>query len=550
MNDDTSEPTLSCGEENNSGSTSSDDEEPPRNKPNTQGLNLQEICQETVVKNLGKTAGSIQCRFSCGGSLPQVKSVTVFFERKCGRTSQLSLPVDVANDKAMQQFLDTCSTASFGMGSQTVTDKSYRDALKLEPEIFATDFILASTTILDSIATVMTSGSPIRAELYKLNVYCSGGFFKAHVDTPRSSEMFGSLVVSLPAQFEGGALVTRHQGREVRFDWNSSSTTVQWAAFYSDVEHEVLPVTSGHRFTLTYNLYHTSPSCHPVSFDIAVNPLYKELLAALQMPHFMREGGTLGFFCRYRYVETDPNKCERVQCFMNDSDYFDSDSDDAKSNRESGSVDSDSNGECKSLDSDPNGEYKSLDSDPNGECKSLDSDPNGECRSLDSDPNGECKSLDSDPNGECKSMDSDSNGACESLDHDIPDCALFLKGEDMVIYQVAKSVGLNVKLRPICTGYDWKTYDFIVPAFEFKCLVWPWGFEEGEDPSLNLEYMFGEKKVSEAGHIVWCVFSDERKVPMCSYVAYGNGATYRTLYQSAALLVEVPEFSITRGILN
>ena len=506
MNDDTSEPTLSCGEENNSGSTSSDDEEPPRNKPNTQGLNLQEICQETVVKNLGKTAGSIQCRFSCGGSLPQVKSVTVFFERKCGRTSQLSLPVDVANDKAMQQFLDTCSTASFGMGSQTVTDKSYRDALKLEPEFFATDFILASTTILDSIATVMTCGSSIRAELYKLNIYRSGGFFKAHVDTPRSSEMFGSLVVSLPAQFEGGALVTRHQGREVRFDWSSSSTTAQWAAFYSDVEHEVLPVTSGHRFTLTYNLYHTSPSCHPVSFDIAVNPLYKELLAALQMPHFMREGGTLGFFCQYRYVETDPNKCESVHCFMNDSDYFDSDSDDANSNGESGSLDSDSNGECKSLDSDSN--------------------------------------------GECKSLDSDSNGACESLDHDIPDCALFLKGEDMVIYQVAKSVGLNVKLRPICTGYDWKTYDFIVPAFEFKCLEWPWGFEEGEDPSCNLKYMFGEKNVSEAGHIVWCVSSDERKVPMCSYVAYGNGATYRTLYQSAALLVEVPEFSITRGILN
>ena len=27
---------------------------------------------------------------------------------------------------------------------------------------------------------------------------------------------------------------------------------IKWAAFYSDVEHEILPVTEGHRVTLTY----------------------------------------------------------------------------------------------------------------------------------------------------------------------------------------------------------------------------------------------------------------------------------------------------------
>ena len=55
----------------------------------------------------------------------------------------------------------------------------------------------------------------IRAERYKLNIYSTGGHFKAHVDTPRSKEMFGSLVVCLPSQFTGGELVTRHQGRQV-----------------------------------------------------------------------------------------------------------------------------------------------------------------------------------------------------------------------------------------------------------------------------------------------------------------------------------------------
>lgn len=44
------------------------------------------------------------------------------------------------------------------------------------------------------------------------------------------------------------------------FDWSGEkgTNTIQWAAFLSDCEHEVLEVTSGHRVTLTYNLYSTS----------------------------------------------------------------------------------------------------------------------------------------------------------------------------------------------------------------------------------------------------------------------------------------------------
>lgn len=44
----------------------------------------------------------------------------------------------------------------------------------------------------------------------------------------------------------------------MKLDWstkNSKSNMVQWAAFYSDCEHEVLPVSKGYRLTLTCNLY-------------------------------------------------------------------------------------------------------------------------------------------------------------------------------------------------------------------------------------------------------------------------------------------------------
>ena len=205
----------------------------------------------------------------------------------------------------VQVFLDSCSPATFGIGSKTVLNKEYRNALKLEPGCFSVNFELASTFVLDQITRIMSSTS-IRAGLYKLNVYSAGGHFKPHVDTPHSADMFGSLVVCLPSKFTGGALVTRHQGCQVTFDW-SSSTATQWAAFYSDVEHEVLPVTSGHRITLTYNLYHTSPAMTP---EITTNLLYCELKAALQNPHFMRQGGILGFFCQHKYtgISTDLGK--------------------------------------------------------------------------------------------------------------------------------------------------------------------------------------------------------------------------------------------------
>ena len=175
-----------------------------------------------------------------------------------------------------------------------------------------TNLNISNTSIINDITNLLSITSPIQAELYNLNIYSTGGHFKSHVDTPRSKNMFGSLVVSLPSPFTGGELVTSHQGRRVTFDWSNSSN-IQWAAFYSDVEHGVLPVTSGYRITITYNLYHQPnvyihvPFQLPTSINIKSNPFYCELLASLRNPHFMRRGGILGFYCQHKYVDMDKN---------------------------------------------------------------------------------------------------------------------------------------------------------------------------------------------------------------------------------------------------
>lgn len=154
----------------------------------------------------------------------------------------------------------------------------------------------------------------IRAELYKLNIYSGpSGRFKAHVDTPRGETQVGSLVVCLPSEFEGGVLSVSHRANTVRFDWSASSSTsktssIQWAAFYSDCSHEVQEVTAGHRLTLTYNLYASRGSGFLAgkkhSMDATRLPTYQPLVDLLRSRTFMAEGGSMAIGLAHAYPYT------------------------------------------------------------------------------------------------------------------------------------------------------------------------------------------------------------------------------------------------------
>ena len=214
--------------------------------------------------------------------------------------------------------------ATYDKGTKQVTDLSYCDAYEIDPDKLMTSFYPCSTNILSEIESLMVPNRSIRAELYKLNLYTGpGGHFKSHIDTPRSGDMFGSLVVCLPIQFSGGALVTRYGNQEVIFDWSSLPddplSVVCWAAFFSNVEHEILPVTSGHCLTLTYNLYTMQERLHSVSPH---SPFYDCLQRAVGTPHFMREGGCLIFHCEHLYAFGMLNEKEQLPHVLKGADYL------------------------------------------------------------------------------------------------------------------------------------------------------------------------------------------------------------------------------------
>ena len=71
-----------------------------------------------------------------------------------------------------------------------------------------------------------------------------------------------------------------------------SKSTIQWAAFFSDCEQEVLQVTQGHRLTLTYNLFwvRSGPVFHQMTLDPETFHFYSALKALLACPNFLPNG--------------------------------------------------------------------------------------------------------------------------------------------------------------------------------------------------------------------------------------------------------------------
>lgn len=94
----------------------------------------------------------------------------------------------------------------------------------------------------------------------------------------------------------------------MKYDWarsDSSEPAIQWAAFYSDCQHEVHQVQSGHRVTLTYNLYAVRGNgrlggleqCEAI--DYANLPLYKHMRDLSAEELFMPSG---------KFCQVQPNK--------------------------------------------------------------------------------------------------------------------------------------------------------------------------------------------------------------------------------------------------
>ena len=111
-----------------------------------------------------------------------------------------------------------------------------------------------------------------------------------------------------PTTYEGGTLHLPRKDNEWTFDSSTPSTTpsIKYTAFYNAVEHELSPVTSGYRVSLTYNLcYDDTPlPTWPLRGDGVTEEeanLRQTLSPLIENLDFLPDGGYLGFGLRYQY---------------------------------------------------------------------------------------------------------------------------------------------------------------------------------------------------------------------------------------------------------
>ncbi|TEB32369.1 hypothetical protein FA13DRAFT_1773730 [Coprinellus micaceus] len=239
----------------------------------------------------------------------------LFYKDGNSESRYLDFTSGALKDEDIQRLVEASERATFGRNNEDVLDESYRKAWKMDISQFASQFDVSKTGILDIVHDQLLhyskSTKNLEAHLYKLNVYGPGSFFKPHVDTPRSDKLFATLVVVLPTVHAGGNLLLGENGALLNFDSakqvydpEAKAPRVAFVAFYSDIEHQVLPVESGYRVTLTYNL-HFSEFDGPLMLkslsSASFTTVLKSFATAIASPSILPKGGALGFGLLYRY---------------------------------------------------------------------------------------------------------------------------------------------------------------------------------------------------------------------------------------------------------
>lgn len=217
----------------------------------------------------------------------------------------LSFPIPPAQVEAL---IGAATRAPYGRGQETILDRSVRDCWQIAPDRVDATGRAWPETFGDVLRrTTEGLGCPadaVSASLYKLLIYEPGGFFAPHRDTEKAHGMVATLVVSLPTVGAGGELVIRHHGRETVVDMRTDEPSeLVYAAFYADCEHEILPVTEGHRVCLVYTLVLAGDRAIPAAapdYGAEVAPIADELKARCLDPG---ESGKLVWMLEHNYSE-------------------------------------------------------------------------------------------------------------------------------------------------------------------------------------------------------------------------------------------------------
>jgi len=110
--------------------------------------------------------------------------------------------------------------ARYRRGEKTLLDTRVRDTCEIPMRAVKIDKRRWNRTLGPMLRALGTdlglpSGSRLEAALHGILVYGPGQFFLRHQDSEKSDDMVGTLVVTLPSPFRGGAFVIEHKGEKL-----------------------------------------------------------------------------------------------------------------------------------------------------------------------------------------------------------------------------------------------------------------------------------------------------------------------------------------------
>lgn len=312
--------------------------------------------EEQLSKRLSNVLKGCTCPIATGGTVKLESAPSITTKTSIpGSTEQKTFTISPAMEKSgdgygngakskrlyrqiesLRGLLEDIPKACFGAGSETKCDPSIRDALQLPTNGFTFDSILPAKMddIKATIVKDLALETDVVLEPYSLNVYQKGGKFVKHKDTPRGEDMLGTLVVCLPSLFTGGGLeVTMgnekqlYFARKAEYSWGTAeggcrewwsthcckkaANTLVWAAFFADIDHQILEVEDGLRITVAFLIRRkdkwSASSCRPreVNADEQAIIIKEELGTALRDEGFFMCGGKLGYPCLHLYTNTE-----------------------------------------------------------------------------------------------------------------------------------------------------------------------------------------------------------------------------------------------------
>lgn len=155
----------------------------------------------------------------------------------------IGMPV---SEHEVQRLIQVSRQSPFGKGEATIVDTSVRRTWEIDASKLGLTHPKWPTThrnIVDGMCKALgvpNGGMYVGAQLYKLLIYEPGAMFKPHKDTEKAPRMFGTLVITLPCQHEGGDLQATFGGKTfVMKSCEGSQWSSKAFAWYADVLHEV-----------------------------------------------------------------------------------------------------------------------------------------------------------------------------------------------------------------------------------------------------------------------------------------------------------------------